>query len=409
MIPEQNRLFPHWGRLPPDGIIEEAIWAVSDWDSRRWITAEGPSDVFGDDEAEAICRVLLLVIDDLEPDITKVTFSAAGEVLHTSTSPEHDCTPWVDYPLFIQKAVGDDSFDCVQRSRLEEIDRLDVGVDLVTLKTPENASTLVAFKYALLRSQLEDRWKEAFFVKRLQSCRYVVPFHRFIVDDTETLLLEFTTTFIPGGCLLETHRPFRKEWLQQLLDFADDLNLSYGIDHQDIAPRNLFVDPSTDKLVVIDFGLAAYIGSEHEYRHRNDVNGVIYTLYEILTHDNHFRDCVHPDNYHIEDVTSMEEWPLQIDLEPGLGVQILRSMVMKWAEIRRQNGPPRDLIHNTFTIPKMLEPRWSKMTTDEEVPLVVEESSIFQSISTGEKGVRWERTPKSKLCNQKQGGQGWAR
>ena len=251
MIPEQHRLFPHWGRLPPDGIIEEAIWAVSDWDSRRWITAEGPSDVFGDDEAEAICRVLLLVIDDLEPDITKVTFPAAGEVM--------------------------------------------------------------------------------------------------------------------------------------------------------------FVDPSTDKLVVIDFGLAAYIGSEHEYRHRNDVNGVIYTLYEILTHDNHFRDCVHPDNYHIEDVTSMEEWPLQIDLEPGLDVQTLRSMVMKWAEIRHQNGPRRDLIHNTFTIPKMPEPRWSKMTTDEEVPLVVEESSIFQSISTGEKGVRWERTPKSKLCNQKQGGQGWAR
>jgi serine/threonine protein kinase len=399
MIPEQDRLWAHYGQIPVG--IGDAVWAVADWDSRRWITAEGPSDVFGDDEGEEICRALLPIVDDLEPNITKVTLSAAGEVRSTSTSPEDDCTPIVDYPLFTEKEVGEDSFDCVQRSRLEEIDRLYICVDLVSLKAPNNASTLMAFKYTILQGQLERLWKEAFLVKRLQSCRYVVPFHNFIINDAQPLFLGFTTSFIPGGCLLETHQPFRKDWLQQLMDFVDDLNLSYGIVHQDIAPRNLFVEPSTNNLVVIDFGLATYIGSEHEHQQRNDVNGVIYTLYEILTHDEHFRDGVQPDDYHIEDVTSMEEWPLQIDLEPGLDVQTLRLMVMKWVEIRQESNSQRDFIHIALTIPKMPSMGMGKMAIEDEDRLEAEPYNICRNVSTDERSVRWERTPQRKLRNHK--------
>ncbi|KAK5213079.1 hypothetical protein LTR41_002027 [Exophiala xenobiotica] len=383
MIPEQVRLWAQYGQIPVG--IGDAVWAVADWDSRRWITAEGPSDVFGDDEGEETCRALLPIIDDLEPTITKVTLSAAGEVRSTSTSPEDDCTPIVDYPLFTEKEVGEDSFDCVQRSRLEEIDRLYICVDLVNLKPPNNASTLMAFKYTILQGQLERLWKEAFLVKRLQSCRYVVPFHNFIFDDAQLAL----------------YPPFRKDWLQQLMDFVDDLNLSYGIVHQDIAPRNLFVEPLTNNLVVIDFGLATHIGSEHEHQQRNDVDGVIYTLYEILTHDEHFRDGVQPDDYRIEDVTSMEEWPLQVDLEPGLDVPTLRSMVMKWVEIRHQSSSQRDFIYIALTIPKMPSMGMGEMAIEDEDRLEVEPYDICRNVSTYERSVRWERTPQRKLRNQK--------
>ncbi|CAG8285577.1 unnamed protein product [Penicillium nalgiovense] len=47
--------------------------------------------------------------------------------------------------------------------------------------------------------------------------------------------------------------PFRFEWLQQLTQLVDFLNLELGIIHQDIAPRNLLVDPETDKIILFDF------------------------------------------------------------------------------------------------------------------------------------------------------------
>ena len=38
-----------------------------------------------------------------------------------------------------------------------------------------------------------------------------------------------------------------------------------------------------------------------------------------------------PDEYNIEDITSMPSWPLAIPLEPGLDVDTLRSVATDWA------------------------------------------------------------------------------
>lgn len=58
----------------------------------------------------------------------------------------------------------------------------------------------------------------------------------------------------------KTSRPFKLKWLKQLMCAVDDLNFKYGIQHQDIAPRNLLVDEDSDKLLVFYFNFAARIG-----------------------------------------------------------------------------------------------------------------------------------------------------
>ena len=42
---------------------------------------------------------------------------------------------------------------------------------------------------------------------------------------------------------------------------VDDLNLKHGVIHQDIAGRNLLIDPDTDSILLIDFGCAFRIGT----------------------------------------------------------------------------------------------------------------------------------------------------
>jgi thiamine kinase-like enzyme len=58
-------------------------------------------------------------------------------------------------------------------------------------------------------------------------------------------VIGFTTKYIPGETLAGPKIPFRFEWLQQLTQVVDFLNQELGIMHQDVAPRNLLIDPCT--------------------------------------------------------------------------------------------------------------------------------------------------------------------
>ena len=70
-------------------------------------------------------------------------------------------------------------------------------------------------------------------------------------------MIGFTMKYIPGGTLVNPKVPFRFEWMQQLIQLVDFLNLELGIMHQDIAPRNLLIDPDTHKILLFDFDWAA--------------------------------------------------------------------------------------------------------------------------------------------------------
>lgn len=105
---------------------------------------------------------------------------------------------------------------------------------------------------------------------------------------------------------------------EQLLNVVDYLNFELAIVHQDIAPRNLLVDPETDNLLLFDFDRAARIGQPSCFPERNDVKEVVFTLYEIVSRDDHFR-CVEHREQDQNSVLSLESWPVEAQLDSHVG------------------------------------------------------------------------------------------
>ncbi|KAG8406396.1 hypothetical protein J3458_021229 [Metarhizium acridum] len=96
---------------------------------------------------------------------------------------------------------------------------------------------------------------------RLPKHPNIVPFNSIVVDELEGRFVGFTTVYIPGGTLGENNtRTFKLKWLHRLINVIDELNLNFGIAHQDIAPRNLLIHEATDALMLFDFNFSARIG-----------------------------------------------------------------------------------------------------------------------------------------------------
>lgn len=249
-------------------------------------------------------------MDKLDPDVFAISISEQDE-LTISKDPQDDETQCPHYPAF-------DDVECagqiqtISRGQLRELERFGPNVDLTSYAAPNSGGAKqVVFKYYVLDRFLFRRWDELNIWMRLPPHPFIVPFDRLVVDqlDGRDVVVGFTSVYIPGGTVEDnTSRTFKLKWLKQLLCTVDDLNLTYGIQHQDIAPRNLLVDEETDKLLLFDFNFAARIGypyqeEDHEQYsvHRDDVKGVIFTIYEIITRDMHFREIPH----HEQDYTKI--------------------------------------------------------------------------------------------------------
>lgn len=133
----------------------------------------------------------------------------------------------------------------------------------------------------------------------------------------------------------ESSRTFKLEWLRQLTRVVDDLNLRYGIAHQDIAARNLLVNPETDALMLFDFNYSGRIGGPGYAEDRDDVKGVVFTLYEIITRDVHFRDIPYSQQ-NPADVEGLEEWVRRPDVKLDHPVSEYRSVLDEWVKRRRE-------------------------------------------------------------------------
>ncbi|KAK2616541.1 hypothetical protein QQS21_000584 [Conoideocrella luteorostrata] len=153
-------------------------------------------------------------------------------------------------------------------------------------------------------------WKEMNLWMRLPPHPNIVLFDRIVVDEFQGRhVVGFTSSCVPGGSLEDNkRRVFRLKWLQQLIKVIDDLNLRYGIAHQDIAPRNLLVDDARDSILLCDFNFVFDIKrpleeGERYLDDRNDVKGDIFTTYEIITRDSNLRGVPHeeqnPDHLHL--------------------------------------------------------------------------------------------------------------
>lgn len=122
--------------------------------------------------------------------------------------------------------------------------------------------------------------------------------------------------------------------------------------HQDIAARNLIVDPATDSIVLIDFnwasrigvkGLTGQEGEEGPWQNRDDVRGVMVFIYSLITRDRAFRDR-RPDSTDEKTIKNPAKWVQHPDVELDDDVAEFYFELMAWVRKRRAG---RQMVHHT--------------------------------------------------------------
>ncbi|KAK4038569.1 hypothetical protein C8A01DRAFT_47835 [Parachaetomium inaequale] len=195
------------------------------------------------------------------PETVGIEVDETGRLVSFDTDPKQDTTEGTDHLLLEQYQLPPPIANkTVLRSELTEIRRFTTGVDVVayppSLSPSRRNKNRYVFKYATSLPGHPD----------------MVLLDQIVLDEvTKSRVVGFTIKYIPSETL-DKHRPlFKLRWLKQLMQTVDDLNLKYGIIHQDIAHRNLIIDPNRDSIVLIDFNLAC--------------RGVLVSLYEFITRD----------------------------------------------------------------------------------------------------------------------------
>ncbi|CAK7275307.1 hypothetical protein SEPCBS119000_006627 [Sporothrix epigloea] len=344
MIDPNFRLWTGSGALLNGGPY---TWHFTDFDQRRLVSVTYCSPVPIPDEdherldaTQDLCLAKLRKhIDDLETDVVRIFFSEPEGPITTSTSQDDDETMYVNNQLPIELHIPF-PVKTIRFDSMTELDRMGPNVDLVTyagVPTADGpaADTKAAFKYWFVSNGMYRKWYELQLWARLpRDHPHIVPFDAVVLDHVRGGVIGFTNVYIPGGTLKETDatvRPFRLSWFQQLLSVVDDLNYRYGIMHQDIAARNLVIDEK-DNLRIFDFNFSSRI-SEYYDPHRDDMKGVIFTLYEILTLDEQYRQVPHAER----DTAALllQQWEKHPDVKLDSEVHEFRKVLDDWLEERK--------------------------------------------------------------------------
>ncbi|KAJ5789136.1 uncharacterized protein N7518_006147 [Penicillium psychrosexuale] len=401
MINPQDRFWSEGQNYygPRDNPTTETYCNVWDWDQIRMLKIKGTAKLFPPEEDREL-SILARFVDNLSPEVRAITVDDDGLLTGVSTNPEEDETLFFAYiPLSLCGSLA----DCrtIQYSKLQELDRLGPGVDIVSYENESRIPQKVVFKFNVLNKPLRMQmaWDEINILTRLPPHPNIIPFDRVVLEDQESRVIGFTTKYILGGTLANPKIPFRFEWLQQLTQVVDFLNLELGIMHQDIAPRNLLIDPCTNKIVVFDFDWAAS-GKRRLYEGRDDVTGIAFTLYELITNDTSFSDIPHWDR-HIDMVQSIE-WIVNRELDSD--VSKFRNFLSEWIATRRADGdmerylkaPHRVTWPDLPTPPDYDVPFEIGTTRDGKPHWMTGRRSRFTAMKMEQYCFRWERPPQSR-------------
>ncbi|CRL18232.1 Tyrosine-protein kinase, active site [Penicillium camemberti] len=376
---------------------------VWDWDQLRMIKVKGTAKLFPPD-GDVELSILAPLADYLSPEVRAITVDDDGLLTKVSTDLEEDDTMFIAYPPF---SLCGSLSDCrtVQYSKLQELDRLGPFVDLTSYEDESGIPQKVAFKFNVLYKplRLQMAWDELNLLKSLPPHPNIVPFDRVVLEE-ESRVIGFTTKYIPGGTLANSNVSFRFEWLQQLTQLVDFLNLDYGIMHQDIAPRNLLIDPSTHEILLFDFDRAAS-GEKNLQDGRDDVSSVVFTLYELITNDMSFSGIPHWER-NIDMVQSISEWTSRRELD--FEVSKFREFLDEWVAARRSdvdgdmkrylNAPNRLTLSDLPTAPEYNVP-FEMGTRDGKPVWRTGRRSRNTAMKLGQYCFRWERPPQSRLLN----------
>lgn len=346
MLKDEDRFFAYSGNIYPGG---PSTWHVTNWDQRRLVSVTMDEELDSEDRA---LDHLAKHIDELAPDVFEIRLSPHGDLISVSTDREDDNMFCPFYPP-LEVVERPEGIQVISRSELEELDRLGPLVDLVrcvrSAEPSERVSIAVrrlscagldltraqlVFKYYFLSQRLSYVWHEMNLWMRLPKHPHIVPFDKIVVDELEGRFIGFTTVYIPGGTFQENqNRTFKLKWLLQLISVVDELNLNLGISHQDIAPRNLLVEEQTDSLQVFDFNFSVRIGEPGYSKSRNDVDGVIFTMYEIISRDDTHRAVPHEE----QNIAEIEgkDWTQHPGVQLDSPVSGFRQVLTEWSTRRR--------------------------------------------------------------------------
>ncbi|KAJ5143656.1 uncharacterized protein N7515_002443 [Penicillium bovifimosum] len=381
MIDPQDRLLSegqgYFG--PRENPATQTHCNVWDWDQLRLIKVKGTAKLFPPQE-DVETSILAQFADYLSPEVRAITVDDDGLLTGVSTDRKKMIQAFWISPLITLSITR----------------RLPYRVDLVSYNDQR-----VAFKFNPLDKprRLKMSWKETNLLSKLPPHPNLILFDRIVLEDVESRVIGFTTKYIPGGMLADDpKRPFRFEWLQQLTQLVDFLNLELGIMHQDIAPRNLLIDPDTDKIILFDFDWAAN-GKEGLMDGRDDVSGVVFTLHEIITNDTHPTSIPHWERN--TDMVQNIEWTCRRELDSD--VSKFRNFLDEWIASRTEKATEQHL-----NAPKRLT--WPDLPTppDYSVPFELgwteEGETVWQTggrsrriaLEKGQYCFRWQRPPQSR-------------
>ncbi|KAK3937786.1 hypothetical protein QBC46DRAFT_391765 [Diplogelasinospora grovesii] len=345
------------GPSPGDLVVCRSI--ILDKDQRRRIrVTTAPVEYSTDYECAAYAwrstadaepiRLLRRHISQLEraPQIVAITLDQDGEILSMSADPQY-YLPEPDhvYPFLDELPP----VETVLRSELIELDRIAGICDLVSYRSGPAQGRTGIFKSSLTDGQ----WTGLQATLRLPPHPHLLPIDYAVLEEMECkLVVGYTMRVIPNGDLKSDYhraRPFKLKWLRQLMQTVDDLNLRFGVVHQDIRARNCLIDPETDNLLLVDFGFSAWVGQKHAGIHgrnwepgerRSDVEGVMLFLCEIITRadDSDIFDILAG----VVEADSDLEWRDKLvkhpDVELDHNIDMFYHELVSWVKKRRSGG-----------------------------------------------------------------------
>ncbi|KAI1262373.1 hypothetical protein F5Y18DRAFT_430270 [Xylariaceae sp. FL1019] len=379
----------------------KAYCNVWDWDQRRMIKIKGTAQIFPPDEDLEV-PLLAGFVDYLAPQVQAVSVDNDGLITQVSTDPEEDDTEHIGYLPF---SMVESLHGCrtVWYSQLKELDRLGPGVDRSSYYNESHDVQDVAFKFNPFEKSRRRNmaWNELQAYRRLPPHPNLIPLDRVVLEDKESRIIGFTIKFIPGGTFENLTRPFRVQHLKDLIQLVDFLNLNLGIMHQDIAPRNLFLDPETENILLFDFDWVAH-GEKDLLKGRDDVIGVALTLYELITGDDQFTHMPHWER-NAEMIQNVSEWPCKRELDAD--VSTFRKVLDEWIATRRidndmeryLNAPNRLTWPDLPTPPDYDVPYQTGTTQDGHTVWRTGWRFRRDAIRNGQHIFRWERPPQSRL------------
>ena len=170
------------------------------------------------------------------------------------------------------------------------------NVDKVCYKLPstgDDVEKVAVFKYSGSGDPYGKVWGEIQIMSQFpRDHPHLLSLDSIILEELSGLgVVGFTTPFIPSPTLEKLLPIIKLRWLKELMAVVDELNLEYGIIHQGIADRNIFINPATDSILLFDFEGAAGIGNVGTPGYscykpaRNDVKGVVLLAYYLVTRD----------------------------------------------------------------------------------------------------------------------------